>query len=59
MMTKAKVFMDSFMEKLNKDGFYKDNQPNKGPELTVEFVDKQVESYTNLIKSEIFKVATK
>lgn len=51
--------MDSFMEKLNTNGFNKDNQPNKGPELTMEIVGKQVESYTNLIKSEIFNVATK
>ena len=58
-MTKAKTVMDSFMEKLNTNGFNKDNQPNKGPELTMEFVGKQVESYTNLIKSEIFNVATK
>ena len=58
-MTKAKTFMDSFMEKLNTNGFNKDNQPNKGSELTMEFVGKQVESYTNLIKSEIFNVATK
>jgi hypothetical protein len=58
-MTKAKIFMDSFMEKLNEDGFGKDNQPNNGPELTEEFVSKQVESYTNLIKSDIFKIATK
>ena len=58
-MTKAKTFMDSFMEKLNTNGFNKDNQPNKAPELTMEFVGKQVESYTNLIKSEIFNVATK
>lgn len=58
-MTKAKTFMDSFMEKLNTDGFNKDNQPNKGPELTTEFVDRQLESYTNLVKSEIFNVATK
>ena len=58
-MTKAKTFMDSFMEKLKANGFNKDNQPNKGPELTKEYVEKQLESYTTLIKSDIFKVATK
>ncbi len=58
-MTKAKTFMDSFMEKLNTNGFSKDNQPNKGPELTKEFVGKQVESYTDLVKSEIFNIATR
>lgn len=58
-MTKAITFMDAFMEKLNTNGFNKDNQPNKGPELTTEFVEEQVEAYTHLIKSEIFNVATK
>jgi len=58
-MTNAKKFMDSFMEKLKADGFNKDYQPNKGPELTKELVDMQIESYTTLIKSEIFNVATK
>lgn len=58
-MTKATTFMDAFMEKLNTNGFNKDNQPNKGPELTKEFVVEQVEAYTHLIKSEIFNAATK
>ena len=57
-MTEAKTFMDEFMEKLSINGFNKDNQPNKGPELTEEFVSEQVKSYTHLIKSEIFNVAT-
>lgn len=58
-MTTARKFMDSFMEKLNTNGFNKDNQPNKGPELTKNFVEKQVKSYANLLKSEIFNDATR
>lgn len=58
-MTKAKIFIDSFMEKLNTNGFNKDNQPDNGPELTAEFINKQVESYTSLIKAEVFKLAAK
>ena len=57
-MTEAKKFMDSFMEKLNTGGFNKDNQPNSGPELTIEFVEQQVETYTNIIRSDIFNAAT-
>ncbi len=58
-MTKAETFMNAFMEKLSSNGFNKENQPNKGPELTNEFVGKQVELYANLIKSEIFNSATR
>ena len=58
-MTNAITFMDSFMEKLKANGFNKDNQPSESPELTRSFVEKQVESYTAIIKSEILDVVTK
>ena len=51
--------MNAFMKKLDSIDINKENQPNKGPELTNEFVGKQVELYTNLIKSEIFNNANK
>ncbi|MCU6753967.1 hypothetical protein [Bovifimicola ammoniilytica] len=58
-MTTAETFMNAFMKKLDSIDINKENQPNKGPELTNEFVGKQVELYTNLIKSEIFNNANK
>ena len=58
-MTKAKTFMNSFMEKLNTNGFNKDNHSNGFTELTNEFIDKQIELYTTLVKSEIFNFVAK
>lgn len=52
-------FYECIYEKLDSIDINKENQPNKGPELTNEFVGKQVELYTNLIKSEIFNNANK
>lgn len=58
MMTKANVFMDDFMSKLKADSFVKDNQPNMGPEINAEFIDEQLSSYVNLLKSGIIERAT-
>lgn len=51
--------MNEFMEKLRSDGFVKENQPNKGPDITKEFIEQQIESYSQLIKSDVFKRAIK
>lgn len=57
-MTKAKVFMDGFMRKLQSDDFIKDNQPNKGPEINAEFISEQLLSYANLLNSGIIEKTT-
>lgn len=57
-MTKAKVFMKGFMNKLCSDDFIKDNQPNKGPELDAEFRSEQLISYANLLNSGIIEKTT-
>lgn len=56
-MTKADVAMDRFMKKLENGEFVKVIQPNNGPELTPEFIDKQVESFAGLLNSEILEAA--
>lgn len=58
-MTNTTTFMDEFMEKLKSDGFVKENQPNKCPDITKEFIEQQIESYLKLIKSDVFKRAIK
>lgn len=58
-MTKASVAMDRFMERLNNDEFQKDNQPNNGPDLTSEFVEEQLQSFTDLLRSGLIGAATK
>ena len=58
-MTNTTTFMNEFMEKLKSDGFVKENQPNKGPDITKEFIEQQIESYSQLIKSDVFKRAIK
>lgn len=57
-MMKAKEFMDGFMDKLKADDFAKDNQPNKGPEIDKDFIQKQLSSYANLLNSGIIEKAT-
>ena len=57
-MTKAKVFMEGFMKKLQSDSFAKDNQPNKGPEIDQEFIAQQLSSYANLLKTGIIEKTT-
>ena len=51
--------MNEFMEKLRSDGFVKENQPNKGPDITKKFIEHQIASYSQLIKSDVFKRAIK
>lgn len=56
-MTEAKVVMDNFMKKLAADEYKKENQPNNGPEINLDFIDEQLMSYSKLLKSGILKVA--
>lgn len=58
-MTKASVAMDRFMERLNNDEFKKDNQPNNGPDITPEFIEEQLQSFTDLLRSGLVDAATK
>lgn len=58
-MRKAEDFMNIFMEKLNSDAFVKDNMPNTGPELTAEFVERQVMFYRGLLKIGLIDKATR
>ncbi len=56
-MTEAKTVMDGFMKKLAADGYKKENQPNNGPEISLDFIDEQLMSYSKLLKSGIMKAA--
>lgn len=56
-MTETKVVMDRFMERLGSNGFQKENQPNNGPEISLDFIDKQLQSYSDLLKSGIVEAA--
>ncbi len=56
-MTKADVVMDRFMEKLSNGALKKENQPNYGPEISLEFIDEQLQSYSKLLKSGIVEAA--
>lgn len=56
-MTEAKVVMDNFMKKLAADEYKKENQPNSGPEINLDFIDKQLMSYSKLLKSGILEAA--
>jgi hypothetical protein len=56
-MTETKVVMDCFMERLGNDGFEKENQPNNGPEISLDFIDEQLQSYSKLLKSGIVEAA--
>ena len=56
-MTEAKVVTDNFMKKLAADEYKKENQPNNGPELNLDFIDEQLMSYSKLLKSGILKAA--
>ncbi len=56
-MTEANSVMDRFMEKLGNDEFTKENQPNNGPEISQNFIDEQVQSYSKLLKSGIVEAA--
>lgn len=56
-MTDAKVVMDQFMKRLSEDGFKKENQPNNGPDIDTDFIERRLESYSNLLKSGIIEAA--
>lgn len=56
-MTEAKVVMDKFMERLSNNEFIKENQPNNGPEISEDFIDEQLQSYSKLLKSGIIEAA--
>ena len=56
-MTEAKVVMDGFMERLGNNGFEKENQPNNGPEISLDFIDEQLQSYYKLLMSGIVEAA--
>lgn len=56
-MTEASVVMDCFMEKLSNNEFKKENQPNNGPEISLDFIDAQLQSYSKLLKSGIVEAA--
>ena len=50
-MTEAKMVMDNFMKKLSADSYRKENQPNNGPEINLDFIDRQLMSYSKLLRS--------
>ena len=50
-MVEASAVMERFMEKLRNNEFEKENQPNNGPDINSEFIKKQLDSYSGLIKS--------
>ncbi len=56
-MTEANVVMDRFMEKLGDDKFKKENQPNDGPEISQDFIEEQLRSYSKLLQSNIVDAA--
>lgn len=56
-MTEANIVMDNFMRKLAQDGFKKENQPNDGPEINMNFINEQVLSYSKLLDSGIVEAA--
>lgn len=56
-MTEASIVMDRFMEKLENNEFAKENQPNNGPEISKDFINEQLQSYSRLLKSGIIEAA--
>lgn len=57
-MTKASVAMDRFMDKLNSGGLRKENEQNNGPEFTTAFIEEQLQSFTDLMRSGLVDAAT-
>ena len=41
------------MERLGNNGFEKENQPNNGPEISLDFINAQLQSYSNLFRSQL------
>lgn len=56
-MTESKDVMNNFMKKLVADEYIKENQPNNGPEIDLEFIDEQLMSYSKLLKSGVMEAA--
>lgn len=56
-MTEAKAVMNHFMERLAADQYKKENQPNNGPEISPDFIEQQLMSYSKLLESGIMKAA--
>ncbi len=56
-MTEAGMVMDRFMERLGNNEFAKENQPNDGPEISLDFIDEQLQLYSELLKSGIIEAA--
>lgn len=56
-MTEAGAVMERFMERLGDNGFEKENQPNNGPEISLEFIDEQLQLYSKLLRSGIVEAA--
>lgn len=52
-MTDANAVMDRFMKRLGNNEFEKENQPNNDPEISEDFIDAQLQSYSKLLKSGI------
>ena len=55
----ANEVMDVFMEKLAADEYKRDKQFNNNPKLSLEFIEKQVTSYSKLLKTGIVDIALK
>lgn len=45
------------MERLGNNEFEKENQPNNGPEISWDFIDTQLQSYSKLLESGIVEAA--
>lgn len=56
-MTDTKIVMDQFMKRLSEDGFKKENQPNIGPDIDADFIERKLESYSRLLESGIIEAA--
>jgi hypothetical protein len=54
-MIEAKVAMERFMARLSNGEFKKENQPNDGPEIDEDFINAQLQTYSNLLKSGIIE----
>lgn len=47
--------MDLFMKKLRNNGYKKETISDEGCDINATFIDKELESYGKLLKSEILK----
>ena len=53
------AFMNSFMGELKNNDFHKNNQSDDEPDITPEFIEDQLASYSRLLNSDIFKEASR